>query len=108
MFQSGLQIDVLCFISCSHNLLMIKLRINTLSDQIYPAQMLEVAGDLLRAPANIEIPELALVGCTPRFFRVDMFFLQVLFELARFHAPSTIFLDELESLMSQRGTGGGG
>ena len=34
--------------------------------------------------------------------------LQVLFELARFHAPSTIFLDELESLMSQRGTGGGG
>ena len=34
--------------------------------------------------------------------------LQVLFELARFHAPSTIFLDELESLMSQRGSTGGG
>lgn len=35
-------------------------------------------------------------------------YLQVLFELARFHAPSTIFLDELESLMSQRGYQGGG
>lgn len=27
---------------------------------------------------------------------------QVLFELARFHAPSTIFMDELESIMGQR------
>nr|XP_033790805.1 katanin p60 ATPase-containing subunit A-like 2 isoform X2 [Geotrypetes seraphini] len=32
----------------------------------------------------------------------------VLFELARYHAPSTIFLDELESVMSQRGAGYGG
>lgn len=30
--------------------------------------------------------------------------LQVLFELARYHAPSTIFLDELESVMGQRGS----
>nr|XP_033790821.1 katanin p60 ATPase-containing subunit A-like 2 isoform X4 [Geotrypetes seraphini] len=33
---------------------------------------------------------------------------RVLFELARYHAPSTIFLDELESVMSQRGAGYGG
>ena len=32
---------------------------------------------------------------------------QVLFELARFHAPSTIFMDELESIMGQRGAAGG-
>nr|XP_015195690.1 PREDICTED: katanin p60 ATPase-containing subunit A-like 2 isoform X3 [Lepisosteus oculatus] len=33
---------------------------------------------------------------------------RVLFELARYHAPSTIFLDELDSVMGQRGTGPGG
>ncbi|KAM6902300.1 katanin p60 ATPase-containing subunit A-like 2 [Xenentodon cancila] len=33
---------------------------------------------------------------------------KVLFELARYHAPSTIFLDELESVMGQRGTSLGG
>ncbi|XP_060092184.1 katanin p60 ATPase-containing subunit A-like 2 isoform X2 [Heteronotia binoei] len=33
---------------------------------------------------------------------------RVLFELARYHAPSTIFLDELESVMSQRGISPGG
>ncbi|NXS11286.1 KATL2 protein, partial [Neodrepanis coruscans] len=33
---------------------------------------------------------------------------RVLFELARYHAPSTIFLDELESVMSQRGIVPGG
>ena len=32
---------------------------------------------------------------------------RVLFELARFHAPSTIFLDELDAIMGQRGGGGG-
>eukprot|EP01028_Stygiella_incarcerata_P002895 TRINITY_DN1553_c0_g1_i2.p1 TRINITY_DN1553_c0_g1~~TRINITY_DN1553_c0_g1_i2.p1 ORF type:complete len:211 (+),score=50.49 TRINITY_DN1553_c0_g1_i2:222-854(+) len=29
--------------------------------------------------------------------------IRVLFELARYHAPSTIFLDELDSIMSHRG-----
>lgn len=32
---------------------------------------------------------------------------RVLFELARHHAPSTIFLDELDSIMSMRSNGGG-
>ena len=33
---------------------------------------------------------------------------RVLFELARYHAPSTIFLDELDSIMSTRSGGGQG
>eukprot|EP00948_MAST-09A_sp_MAST-9A-sp1_P001087 g1087.t1 len=32
---------------------------------------------------------------------------RVLFDLARYHAPSTIFLDELDSIMSRRGGGRG-
>jgi katanin p60 ATPase-containing subunit A1 len=30
----------------------------------------------------------------------------VLFEMARYHAPSTIFLDELEAIMGQRSAEG--
>jgi katanin p60 ATPase-containing subunit A1 len=33
--------------------------------------------------------------------------IRVLFDLARYHAPSTIFLDELESIMSHRSSDGG-
>jgi katanin p60 ATPase-containing subunit A1 len=32
---------------------------------------------------------------------------RVLFELARYHAPSTIFLDEIDSIMTSRDSGGG-
>ena len=31
---------------------------------------------------------------------------QVLFELARYHAPSTIFLDEIDALLGSRGADG--
>ena len=33
--------------------------------------------------------------------------IRVLFELARYHAPSTVFMDEIDSIMSSRGSGDG-
>jgi len=50
----------------------------------------------------------ALNALWRRNFDICTFLFQVLFELARFHAPSTIFLDELDSVMSQRGTSSSG
>ena len=34
--------------------------------------------------------------------------IRVLFELARYHAPSTVFMDEIDAIMSSRGGGEGG
>ena len=67
------------------------------TDDDYGTLMMMIIMLMIKTMSNIQ-PKSVFLLCP----------LQVLFELARFHAPSTIFLDELESLMSQRGTGGGG
>ncbi|XP_006740709.2 katanin p60 ATPase-containing subunit A-like 2 [Leptonychotes weddellii] len=53
-------------------------------------------------------PLSALIGMNSEMRELAAVVSRVLFELARYHAPSTIFLDELESVMSQRGTAPGG
>ncbi|XP_027724830.1 katanin p60 ATPase-containing subunit A-like 2 isoform X3 [Vombatus ursinus] len=53
-------------------------------------------------------PLSAFIGMNSEMRELAAVVSRVLFELARYHAPSTIFLDELESVMSQRGTALGG
>ncbi|XP_033277252.1 katanin p60 ATPase-containing subunit A-like 2 isoform X5 [Orcinus orca] len=53
-------------------------------------------------------PLSAFIGMNSEMRELAAVVSRVLFELARYHAPSTIFLDELESVMSQRGTAPGG
>jgi len=45
--------------------------------------------------------KIVIIAALPNCLTSDSPF-QVLFELARFHAPSTIFMDELESIIGQR------
>ncbi|RMC16358.1 hypothetical protein DUI87_06685 [Hirundo rustica rustica] len=67
-----------------------------------------VSKDIYLHKPNVKWDDIIGLDAAKRLVKEAVVYpIKVLFELARYHAPSTIFLDELESVMSQRGTAPG-